>query len=107
MPEGISWFPHFLLLFAGGSLGAAQLAPARQIGGYFHRFMATVAFGLSATALAIQRSPEPLLAASVGVSIWAWVVGRLSAEARLPRLLLWGLLGGLALAYALLRPAGG
>lgn len=107
MPEGIGWVPNFLLLFAGGSLVAAQLAPAREIGGYFHRFMAAVAFGLAASAAAIQRAPAPLLAAAVGVSIWAWVVGRLSAEARFPRLLLWGLLGGLGLAYALLSPAGG
>lgn len=74
----MGWFPQFLLLHALGCLAAAQLAPASQIGQYFHRFMAWVGLIMSATALGVQRSPDPVLIGAVAASIAAWVAGRVA-----------------------------
>lgn len=83
----MSWFPQFLVLYALGCLAAAQLAPPAQIGQYFHRFMALVAAGLSGTALALVRAPEPVLIAAAGCAIGAWITGSVTEGGRAHRVM--------------------
>lgn len=78
----MDWFPRFLFLTSIGCLGAAQIAPKRDIGGYFHRFMAWTAFGFAAAALAVQRRPDPALVGAAALAIVSWIAGQTSRDAR-------------------------
>lgn len=78
----MEWFPRFLFLTSLGCLAAAQVAPKREIGGYFHRFMAWVTLGFSAAALAIRREPDPALIGAVALAALSWIAGRTARDAR-------------------------
>ena len=78
----MDWFPRFLFLTALGCLAAAQVAPKREIGGYFHRFMAWTAFFFAASALAVRRAPDPALIGATALAIVSWIAGRTSRDAR-------------------------
>jgi hypothetical protein len=100
----VPWFPRFLFLFAWGCLGAAQLAPAAQIGHYFHRFMAGVALLMCAAALAVVRAPDGLLIGATLVAAASWIACRPALEIRRLRLLARLGWAGLAVGYGLELP---
>jgi hypothetical protein len=80
-----AWFPAYLSAVGWGMLACAACVPLRDVGAYYHRFVAWCAAVLAAVAAAwMVRTDGPALApaAAAGIAALWWIFGR---AGRIPR----------------------